>query len=162
MHMSMLDQLSSCRRGVPSCSGRPFSTSVPHKCHRPLARGRRRQQNTACDAGLTDVVANGLYTLSSSVQDASNVLATVSPSFIQPTFRILGTDLATTIALHPTWQGLSRLGVRHAGSAIPQPIVPVITSMSTSIPQYSTSCRQYGTSLVPDLVLSLASQTSMF
>lgn len=50
-----------------------------------------------------------MYSLSSSIQNASNVLATVSPSFMQPTVTTLGTDLATTIALHPSWQGLSRL-----------------------------------------------------
>ena len=100
----------SCRGGLPSCSGRtccgPFQS-----VHRNQRLGRRRASQTKCDAAWSEVVVAGLHSVSSSVQNASNVLATVSPSFLQPTVNILGSDVASTIALTPSWQGLSRLAV---------------------------------------------------
>ena len=107
----MVDQLHNCRRGVPSCTGRVLVPHVQQSNRKSFRYSRRRQQRVACDAGWTEAIADGLYTLSSSVQNASNFLATVSPQFVQPTVTTLGDDLATAIALHPTWQGLSRLGV---------------------------------------------------
>lgn len=105
-----MDRVSCSRGGLPSCTGRPYC--VPSQSTRCSQRaGRRRALHTRCDAAWSEVVATGLYSVSSSIQNASNVLATVSPSFLQPTVSTLGSDLATTIALHPSWQGLSRLAV---------------------------------------------------
>ena len=105
-----MDQLSCSRGGIPSCTGRPFC--APFQTNRRQQQiCRRRIVETRADAAWTEVVASGLYSVSSSIQNASNVLATVSPTFMQPTVSTLGSDLATTIALHPSWQGLARLTV---------------------------------------------------
>ncbi|KAL3163274.1 hypothetical protein ABBQ32_009669 [Trebouxia sp. C0010 RCD-2024] len=103
-----MDRVSCSRGGLPSCTGRPYCVPSQYT-HRGQRAGRRRALHTRCDAAWSEVVSTGLYSVSSSIQNASNVLATVSPSFLQPTVSTLGSDLATTIALHPSWQGLSRL-----------------------------------------------------
>ncbi|DBA85392.1 TPA: hypothetical protein ACH3X2_006070 [Trebouxia sp. C0005] len=103
-----MDQLSCSRGGIPSCTGRAFGAPFQSGCRQRKAR-RQSPIGTRCDAAWTEVVASGLYTVSSNIQNASNVLATVSPSFLQPTVNTLGSDLARTIALHPSWQGLARL-----------------------------------------------------
>lgn len=175
---SQMDRVSCSRGGLPSCTGRPCcAPSQPF--HRRRQVGRRRASHTRCDAAWSEVVASGLYSVSSSIQNASNVLATVSPSFLQPTVNILGSDLASTIALHPSWQGLSRL-------AVGLQLVPMSNSIPCQITRFSMwllhatksrhqdghiqhnpdcpsllCCRAFGTSLAPVLALSLASQTSM-
>ncbi len=108
-----MDQLSCSRGGIPSCTGRAFGAPFQSGCRLRKAC-RQRPIGTRCDAAWTEVVASGLYTVSNNIQNASNVLATVSPSFLQPTVNTLGSDLARTIALHPSWQGLARLTVRIA------------------------------------------------
>ncbi|DBA95029.1 TPA: hypothetical protein ACH3X1_002545 [Trebouxia sp. C0004] len=103
-----MDQLSCSRGGIPSCTGRAFGAPFQAGCRQRKAC-RQRPIGTRGDASWTEVAASGLYTVSSNIQNASNVLATVSPSFLQPTVNTLGSDLARTIALHPSWQGLARL-----------------------------------------------------
>ena len=113
-----MDQLSCSRGGIPSCTGRAFGVPFQSGCRQRKAC-RQRPIGTRCDAAWTEVVASGLYTVSSNIQNASNVLATVSPSFLQPTVNTLGSDLARTVALHPSWQGLARLTVRTALQCMP-------------------------------------------
>lgn len=141
-----MDRVSCSRGGLPSCTGRPYCVPSQYT-HRGQRAGRRRALHTRCDAAWSEVVSTGLYSVSSSIQNASNVLATVSPSFLQPTVSTLGSDLATTIALHPSWQGLSRLAVSFLLCCMAWPKVCCCITSSFSLQAKHSCCRHHVPSL---------------
>ena len=104
-----------CACSLPSTSGRtvisrPVIVSRPrHHKHRGL------QLRVRSELAVVDKLAGLLPLLdqaSSAITSSSQTLTATAPQLLKPTIRVLGKDLADTVALRAGPGSLSRLGVR--------------------------------------------------
>ena len=98
----------------PVCPKVSRPASIPAQCQRRRHEARRlarrcRQAALAQANGDTLLAASEAASLVSRFVD---LVATASPTPLQPAVNVIGMDIASTVALQPTMPGLARLAVR--------------------------------------------------